>query len=150
MILFVLLVACEVPAAQRRQGPADPHEATLEKTIRYYYQLLNKVRSTGDASLLDQITDPDGLDRLNIREFVAEQSHKHKLSVITQDRFSLWRFVIGIDHATVSFDHQISGYDIDAATRQPLEAQTTLKPERIVMELRRHGDVWLVFSRQVT
>jgi len=119
------------------------------QTVRHYYQVFDQVRATGDASLIDSVTDPDGVDRSNVQAFVAEQRAKNRLSIITADVFSKWKFSINGNVATVSFDHQISGYDIDPATRQPVESPTTLPPDHIVMELRRHDPGWLVFNRQL-
>ncbi len=147
LFLFMLLalVACEPPGA--RGQSSDPRSAVLEKTIRHYYEVFDRVRSSGDASLIDAITDPEGVDRINVRQFVAEQQAKRHLSIITREVFSNWRFVVREHTATVSFDYQLSGYDIDPLTGQPLEPEMTLKPDRTVVELRRHEAGWLVLSR---
>jgi len=118
------------------------------QTVRHYYAVLNQVRATGDISLIDSVTDPDGVDRSNVQAFMADQRAKGRLSIITADVFSKWRFTFDSHVATVSFDHQISGYDIDASTRQPIESPTTLAPTHMVMELRHHDSGWLVFNRQ--
>jgi hypothetical protein len=119
------------------------------RAVEHYYQAFNQVRSTGDASLIDPVTDPAGVDRSNVQAFVADQRARHRLSIVTSDKFSKWNFKVNGTVATVDFDHQITGYDIDSTTRQPVESPTTLPPDRIAMELRHHNDGWLVFNRQV-
>jgi hypothetical protein len=126
----------------------NDQEAALMQAVRHYYQVLNQVRATGDISLIDSVTDPDGVDRSNVQAFMADQRAKGRLSIVTADVFSKWRFNVDARGATVSFDHQISGYDIDAATRQPVESPTTVTPTHMVMELRHHDSGWLVFNRQ--
>jgi len=118
------------------------------QAVRHYYQVLDQVRATGDTSLIDPVTDPDGVDRSNVQAFIAEQKAKGRLSSITSDVFSHWKFEINGTVSMVTFDHQISGYDIDLTTRQPVESPTTLPPTRWVMELRHHDSGWLVFNLQ--
>lgn len=118
------------------------------QAVRHYYQVLDQVRATGDASLIDSVADPDGVVRSNIQAFLAEQRAKGRLSIITADAFSKWRFKINGTVAIVAFDHQISGYDIDATSRQPVESPTTLPPDHMVMDLRHHDSGWLVFNEQ--
>jgi hypothetical protein len=143
-----MLTACN-PLNRASATPTANHEETaLMQAVRHYYQVLNQVRASGDISLIDSVTDPDGVDRSNVQAFMADQRAKGRLSIITADVFSKWRFTIDGRVATVSFDHQISGYDIDAATRQPVESPTTLMPTHMVMELRHHDSGWLVFNRQ--
>ncbi len=148
VLLTLLLVACQSRAAPQPTPAPDSVEAVLEKTVRHYYEVVNQVRSTGDASLVDAVTDPDGVDRSNIRAFVLDQQGKHKVSKTTREVFSNWRFIVQDTTAKVYFDYQASGYDIDIVTRQPLESEVTLAPDHLVIELRRHGVSWLVFNRQ--
>ena len=145
--LLIVLVACDARTTQ--PSPSRFTESTLEKAVRHYYDVFNQVRATGDASLIDSVTDPEGLDRVNVREFVAQQQRQHHLSIVTREVFSNWKFTAGELGTKVEFDHQVSGYDIDPQTRQPLESEVTLRPQHIVMELRQRNGMWLVYNRQV-
>jgi hypothetical protein len=149
LLLFLALSACNPLASSSPTPSSNEQEALLTQAIRHYYEVFDQVRANGDASLINAVTDPDGVDRSNVLAFVADQRAKHRLSVITADIFSKWKFAVHGSQATVSFDHQISGYDIDSTTRQPIESPTTLPPDRIAMELRLHDTRWLVFNRQV-
>ncbi len=148
-LLFLTLTACNPLASSSPTPSSGEQEAVLTQAIRHYYQVFDQVRASGDASLINAVTDPDGVDRSNVLAFVADQRARHRLSVITSDVFSKWKFTVSGSQATVRFDHQISGYDIDSTTRQPVESPTTLPPDHIVMELRLHDTAWLVFNRQV-
>jgi len=148
---MILAAACTPQAiGSPTSAPSESVQASLEATVRHYYRIFNEVRATGNARLIDGVTDPEGVDRLNVREFAAEQASHQRLSVVTKDSFSFWKFTITGETARVEFDHQVSGYDIDSETRQPVESEVTLRPQHIMMELRRHGSTWLVFNRQVT
>jgi hypothetical protein len=117
--------------------------------VKHYFQVFDQVRATGDASLIDSVTDPDGVDRSNTQAFVLDQQAKHHLSITTREIFTNWKFGIQETQATVHYDYQASGYNIDPQTKQPLESEVTLKPELQVMQLRKHGAYWLVFERDV-
>ncbi len=148
VLLTLLLVACESRAAPQPTPAADSVEAVLEKTVQHYFEVLNQVRATGDDSLIEAVSEPDGIDRSNVRAFVLEQQGKHKRSITTRDVYSNWKFVVEANTARVFVDHQASGYDIDFVTGQPLESEVTLPTAHVVFELRKHGAAWLVFNRQ--
>lgn len=119
------------------------------QAVKHYFQVFDQVRETGDASLIDSVTDPDGVDRSNTRAFVLEQQSKNHLSIITNEVFSNWKVQFGTPDTVVYFDYQLTGYNIDPQSRQPLESPTMLPPEHQMMKLRLHGDTWLVFERDV-
>lgn len=148
LLLLVALTGCNLFS----QGSATPvpsgPEPALMQTIRHYYEVVNQVRATGDASLIDPVTDPDGVDRSNVQAFVAGQRARGHLSIVTANVFSNWKFRISGNVAMVHFDLLTSGYDIDAVTREPVESPMTLPLSHMVMELRHHDSGWLVFNRQ--
>lgn len=149
VLVFLLpLAGCNPFVAAAPTPTPNQQEAALIQAIRHYYDVFNQVRSTGDASLIDSVTDPEGVDRSNVQAFVAQQRANHRLSVITADDFSKWKIKLTATVAIATFDLTISGYDIDASTRQPIESPTTLPPSHITMELRSHDSRWLVFNRQ--
>jgi hypothetical protein len=117
--------------------------------VKHYFQVFDQVRATGDASLIDSVTDPDGVDRSNTQAFVLDQQAKHHLSIVTHEEFSKWRLGIVQTDATVHLDYQLTGYNIDPVTRQPLESATTLAPQHVVMRLRLRNGGWLVFESHV-
>jgi hypothetical protein len=117
--------------------------------VRHYFQVFDQVRATGDATLINSVTDPDGVDRSNTQAYVLDQQSKHVLSVITKDVFSNWKVQPGAPDTIVYFDYQLTGYNIDPQSRTPLESPTTLPPEHQMMKLRIHGQLWLVFERRV-
>src|SRR5207245_7044879 len=123
-------------------------EQLLMKTVQHYYDVFDQVRATNNASLIDPVTDPDGVDRSNTQAFVLQQLQQNKASITTRQVFSNWSFAVSGTIATVYYDYQASGYDVNFQTKQPLENEVTLQPHRDKMELRRHGDAWLVFNRQ--
>jgi hypothetical protein len=117
--------------------------------VKHYFQVFDQVRATGDASLIDSVTDPDGVDRSNTQAFVLDQRAKHHLSIVTHETFSKWRFSIIQTDATTHVDYQLTGYNIDPVTRQPLEPETTLAPQHVVLRLRLRNGRWLVFESHV-
>ena len=149
-ILAVLaLAACNPLASSTPTPSASEQEVVLMKAVKHYFQVFDQVRSTGNASLIDSVTDPDGVDRSNTQAFVLDQQAKHHLSITTHEIFTNWKFDIQGTQATVHYNYQASGYNIDPQTRQPLESEVTLKPELQLMQLRKHGADWLVFERDV-
>ena len=149
VLLFLALAACNPLASSSPTPSASEQEVVLIRAVKHYFQVFDQVRATGDASLIDSVTDPDGVDRSNTQAFVLDQQAKHHLSITTREIFTNWKFDIHGTQATVHYDYQASGYNIDPQTRQPLESEVTLKPELQVMQLREHGADWLVFERDV-
>jgi hypothetical protein len=149
LLVFVALTACNPLASSTPTPSAGEQEVAVMTAVKHYFQVFGQVRATGDASLIYSVTDPEGVDRSNTQAFVLDQQAKHHLSITTREIFTNWKFDIHGTQATVHYDYQASGYNIDPQTRQPLESEVALKPEHQVMQLREHGAAWLVFERDV-
>jgi hypothetical protein len=143
------LTACNPLASSAPTPSASGQEIVLMKAVKHYFQVFDQVRATGNASLIDSVTDPDGVDRSNTQAFVLDQQSRNHLSIITSETFSKWQFQFGTPDTIVYFDYVLTGYNIDPQTRQPLESPTTRPPEHQMMKLRLHRQGWLVFERDV-
>ncbi len=149
LVFFALLILTGCQQASASPTPsANDQEQFLMKTVKHYYVVFDQVRATNNASLIDSVTDPDGVDRSNTQAFVLQQLQQNKASITTREVLSNWKFAVAGTTATVYYDYQASGYDINFQTKQPLESEVTLQPHRDKIELRRHSNAWLVFNRQ--
>jgi hypothetical protein len=144
---LLILTGCQRESASPT-ARANDQDQLLMKAVKHYYEVFDQVRATNNASLIDPVTDPDGVDRSNTQAFVLQQLQQNKASITTREVFSNWIFTVAGTTATVYYDYQASGYDVNFQTKQALESEVTLQPHRDKMELRRHGDAWLVFNRQ--
>jgi len=144
----LLLAACSQQSSTSPTPSLIGQEVEFTKAVKHYYEVFNQVRATNDWTLIESVSEKGGLDWSNVRAFALTQMEQKKISITTHEVFSNWKFDIKGNVAKVYFSYQASGYDADPQTHQPLEAEVTLKPDPTVIEFRRSGDVWLVFSRQ--
>ena len=137
-------------------GPApspstDIHsKEAVMAAVRHYYEIEDKAGETGNIRLILAVTTGPGTPAYeNLKQFFREQGVKNRNSIITRDDFSDWSVAITDTTAVVQYGIVQHGHDIDATTRQPVEAdtKTTKGIYKATMKLTRQA--WLMHERKL-
>ena len=130
---------------------ADIHskEAVIA-AVKHYYQVEDKAGETGDMQLLLAVTTGPGTPAYeNLKEYFREQAAKNRHSIITKDDFSEWKVAVTESMAVVQYGVVQHGYDIDATTRQAVEADTKTTKGIYEATMRLKGYAWLMQERRL-
>jgi hypothetical protein len=123
----------------------DPHskEAVIA-AIKHYYTVIDQARSTGNAALIDTVSQTGTPSNNNLKQFLQEQAARNRRGVATAEYFGSWSVEIVGDRGRVQYTNWSTGHDIDATTSKAVEADMTTSKGRYAASLVFVSGRWLV------
>lgn len=120
---------------------------TPEAAVRDFFEAFAQAGETNDPSIIEPfVTSTDSSAYQTAAAFLRGQEEVGKASITTVNELSDFEVTIDGDRATVEFTYVAGGYDIDAATGEPLESPVVLPAERVRVVVLMPDDRWLVDS----
>jgi lipoprotein-anchoring transpeptidase ErfK/SrfK len=148
---YFSLVRGSAGSAPAPSPSVDIHsKEAVMAAVRHYYQVEDKAGETGDMHLIVAVTTGPGTPAYeNLKEYFREQAAKNRNSIITKDDISDWSVVITDSTAVIRYGIVQHGHDIDATTRQAVEADTKTTKGIYKATMKLKGQVWLMHERQL-
>jgi hypothetical protein len=135
------------PSASPSPGSPSMPDDTPEAAVVAFFTAFAEARETGDPELLEPfVNGTDSSAYQTAAGFVMGQHEVGRASVVTINELTNFEVIRERGSATVTFDHRLGGYDIDADTGEPLESPTVLDTRRKQAVVTEVDGVWLVDS----
>jgi hypothetical protein len=137
-------VRASATVGPRVTATADPRVVQVEDAARRYVQALQDAAKSGDPGGVDALVVPGSEAEGNAGIASSFSRDNHYAFIAARIDYGAWQVTVDSTTANVTLHYTLYGHTADWPSLRPREADRTMNPVTLKLELEFHGSAWLV------